>query len=43
MSVRSEHPLAVAFGFFLGAVVADLLLIGGEVLAHVMVWRDRRP
>lgn len=42
MSVRSEAPLAYAVGFLIGAVVADLLLIGGEVLARVMQWRAER-
>lgn len=42
MNLHVEHPLSVAFGFFLGAVVADLLLIGGEVLARVMQWRAQR-
>lgn len=42
MSVRSENPLAYAVGFLVGAVVADLFLIGGEVLAHVMKWRAER-
>ena len=42
MSVRAEHPLAVAFGFFVGAIVADLLLIGGDVWAQVAAWRSGR-
>lgn len=42
MSVRTEQPLAFALGCCVGAVVADLLLIGGEVLARVMQWRAQR-
>lgn len=42
MSVRTEQPLAFALGVFVGAIVADLLLIGGEVLARVMQWRAER-
>lgn len=42
MSVRTENPLAYAVGFLVGAIVADLLLIGGDVLARVMHWREQR-
>jgi hypothetical protein len=42
MSLRTEHPLPYAVGFLMGAVVADLFLIGGEVLAWVINWRHGR-
>ena len=42
MSIRSEHPLPYAVGFLMGAIVADLFLIGGEVFAYVMKWRSQR-
>lgn len=42
MSVRAEHPLAFALGCFAGAIVTDLLLIGGDVFAHLMHWRGQR-
>jgi hypothetical protein len=41
MSVRTEHPLPYAIGFLVGAVVADLFLIGGEVLGFVIKWRAK--
>lgn len=42
MTARTEHPLAFALGMFAGAIVADLLLIGGEAFAHLMHWRGQR-
>lgn len=42
MTLRAEHPLAFALGCMVGAVVADLLLIGGEVLGFAMHWRSQR-
>ena len=39
-TMRSQHPLAFAVGCLVGAVVADLLLIGGELFGHVMHWRQ---
>jgi hypothetical protein len=41
VSVRTEQPLAFAFGMFVGAIVADLCLIGGELLAYAIHWRDQ--
>lgn len=42
MSLRTEHPLPYAVGFLMGAVVADLFLIGGDLLARVIAWRSQR-
>lgn len=39
MSVRADNPLAFAVGCLVGAIIADLLLIGGDVFATVMHWR----
>lgn len=41
-TLRAQHPLTFAVGCLVGAVVADLLLIGGEVLATVLHWRGQR-
>ena len=39
MSLRAEQPLAFALGCLVGALVADLLMVGADVLGFALHWR----